>query len=313
MVVMVRIFLELFPGSFFRSQQQNCSQTTAQCFNIGSLEDSLDHKILDLKEILEIISSSLKSLLKMGIWWPGVEDRLILGPRKLEIWPGLLISSNLHSPFMLLRLTRKRNTKQTKKGKLYSIEAVFLGGRQVEWLKHDYFHFIFHKAKGSRFFRYAWYSLCLPMGNFPPFFKNWLCGIRFHLADAMNFHICGVLFQRGMWDSKRQHRINKQISEKWLSIPLSISFKTFSFSLLLQTTAHNLSCLSFPILSNAISKWVRSEWQPDLELIYEKHSLENVLKKWSKEEKWRWSVVHICPCIHFNKCSWRPTLCHELC
>lgn len=155
-----------------------------------------------------------------------------------------------------------------------------------------------------------------PNRQFSPFLwvsSNWLCVIIFHMADAMNFDLCGGLFWRGLWDRKRQHKINKQISEKWFSISPSRSVKTFSFSLLLETAAHTLSSLSSPILSNAVSKWVRSKWQTDLELIYENHPLENVLQKCNKKEKWKWSVVYICPCIHFNKCSWGPTLCQELC
>lgn len=80
-----------------------------------------------------------------------------------------------------------------------------------------------------------------------------------------------------MPDSKRQHGINRQIvGETALYLPLHICLNVFVYFLFYCKQQHKLIS---PSLSNDTLKWVRLQWERDLELIYENHPLENILQK----------------------------------
>lgn len=105
MVVMVRIFLEIKT-----SLDQGNTIAYRQHFCIDSMVDSLDHKILYLKEILEIILSPfLISLLKIRKWRPRSREGLIPRPRKCH-------PNSTPQP---LSLTRKRKLKAGTEGEAF--------------------------------------------------------------------------------------------------------------------------------------------------------------------------------------------------
>lgn len=176
---------------------------------------------------------------------------------------GLLISSNLHAH--ALRPIWKRNTKWTYNEKPSSIKSVCLEVRPAECWKHNDFLFVFHKAEPNQSVQVCMVHPWVPNRQFPPILWKLSWIITFWMANAPNLYFCGGLFWKGM---PKEHRINKCPSSS-LYLPFHIFLNLFIFGFYYKQQPKLIS----PSLSNSTFKWVRLEWQTNLELICKNHLL----------------------------------------